>query len=193
MFQRQIKFLGNIVSGQGIAVDDSKVSEITQWAVPQNVHKVRMFLGLCSYYQRYVKDFSAHAAPLHELTKKDNPYVWVDRKQASFDFLKKALTTAPDLVMSCDEGTYVLDVDANDRAMGAILQQEQESMLRVIGYASRIFNTCEKKYCITHKELAAIIFGLKPYRQYLLGRQFTIRSDHATLTYLRSAKELIGQ
>ena len=193
LFQRQIKFLGNIVSGQGVAVDDSKVIEITQWAVPRNVHEIRSFLGICSYYRRYVKDFAAHAAPLHELTKKDNPYTWDDQKQASFDFLKNALTTAPILAMSRDEGTYVLDVDASDRAMGAVLQQEQEGMLRVIGYSSRIFNTCEIKYCITRKELAAIIFGLKQYRQYLLGRRFTIRSDHAALLYLRSAKELIGQ
>ena len=78
-------------------------------------------------------------------------------------------------------------------AMGAILQQEQEGLPRVIGYASRIFNTCEKKYCITRKELAAIIFGLRQYRKYLLGRQFIVCSDHAALTYLRSAKELIGQ
>ena len=65
LFQRQIKFLGNIVSGQGVAVDGSKVTEITQWAVPRNVHEIRMFLGLCSYYRRYFKDFAAHAAPLH--------------------------------------------------------------------------------------------------------------------------------
>ena len=92
--------------------------------------------------------------------------------------------------MSRDEGTYVLDVDASDRA---VLQQEQEGMLRVIGYASRIFNNCEIKYCIPRKELAAIIFGLKQYRQYLLGRKFIVRSNHADLTYLHSAKELIGQ
>ena len=193
LFQRQIKFLGNIVSGKGVAVDNSKVTEITQWAVPRNVHKICLFLGLCSYYRRYVKDFAAHAAPLHELTKKDNPYIWDDQKQESFDFLKNALTTAPILAMSRDDGTYVLDVDASDRAMGAVLQQEQEGMLRVIGYASRIFNSCEIKYCITCKELAAIIFGLKQYHQYLLGRRFIIRSDHAALLYLRSAKELIGQ
>ena len=131
LFQRQIKFLGNIVSGQGIAVDDSKVTEITNWSVPRNVHEIRMFFGLCSYYRRYVKDFAAHAAPLHELTKKDHPYEWDDRKQTSFEFLKNALTTAPILATSRDEGTYILDVDASDRAMGAVLQQEQEGMLRV--------------------------------------------------------------
>ena len=87
----------------------------------------------------------------------------------------------------------MLDVDASDIAMGAILQQEQDGALRVIGYMSQIFNACEKRYCITRKELAAIIFDLKQYRQYLLGRHFIVRSDHPALTYLRSAKELIGQ
>ena len=99
LFQRQIKFLGNIVSGQGVAVDGSKVTEITQWAVPRNVHEIRMFLGLCSYYRRYFKDFAAHAAPLHVLTKKDNLYIWDNQKQTSFDFLKTALTTAPILAL----------------------------------------------------------------------------------------------
>ena len=93
--------------------------------------------------------------------------------------------------MSQDEGLFILDVDASDFAVGAVLQQEQKEILRVIGYASRAF--CEKKYCITRKELATMVFGLKPYRQYFLGRHFLVGSDHATLTYLRSAKELIGQ
>ena len=95
--------------------------------------------------------------------------------------------------MSQDEGMFVLDVDASNLAVGAVLQQTQGDTLRVIGYASRTFNTCERKYCMTRKELAAVVFGLKQYRQYLLGRHFLIRSDHVALTYLRSAKELIGQ
>ena len=95
--------------------------------------------------------------------------------------------------MSQDIGLYMLNVDASDFAVGAVLQQEQGGELRVIGYASRAFNSCERKYCIICKELAAMIFGLKQYHQYLLGRHFRICSDHAALTYLRSAKELVGQ
>ena len=87
----------------------------------------------------------------------------------------------------------MLDVDAGNFAVGTVLQQEQGCSLRVIGYSSRVFNPCERRYCITRKKLAAIVFGLKQYRQYLLGRHFLIRSDHVALTYLRSAKELIGQ
>ena len=158
-----------------------------------NVHETRMFLGLCGYYCRYVKDFAAHASPLHELIKTDIEFAWTDRRQHAFDFLKNALVSAPILAMSQDEGLFVLDVDASDFAVRAVLQQEQDGTLKMIGYSSRTFNACEKKYCITRKELAAIIFGLKQYRQYLLGRKFLVRFDHAALTYLRSAKELIGQ
>ena len=121
-----------------------------------------------------MNDFAAHAASLYELTKKDTVYEWNESRQAAFDFLKNALTSAPVLATSRDEGTYILDVDASDMAMGAVLQQEQEGLPRVIGYASRIFNTCEKKYCITRKKLAAIIFGLKQYRQYLLDRKSVV-------------------
>src|SRR6266496_149217 len=95
--------------------------------------------------------------------------------------------------MSKEEGQFVLDVDASNWAAGAVLQQYQDGVLKVIAYSSRMFNDCELKYCITRKELAAMIFGLKQYRQYLLGRKFLVRSDHAALQYLRSAKELIGQ
>ena len=79
---------------------------------------------------------------------------------------------------------FVLDVDASDLAVGAVLQQTQGEVLQVIGYASRTYNICELRYCITRKELVVVVFGLKQYRQYLLGRHFLVCSDHAALTYL---------
>jgi len=91
--------------------------------------------------------------------------------------------------MSQDVGAYMLDVNASK----AVLQQEQDGLLRVIGYASKAFTGAEKLYCITRKELAAMVFRLKHYRQYLLGRKFIIRTDHAALSYLMTAKDLIGQ
>ena len=119
--------------------------------------------------------------------------MWNEQRQSAFNFLKCTLISALILAMSQDEGTFVLDVDASNFAVGAMLQQEQEGVLRVIGYSSRTINACEKKYCIMRKELAALVFGLKQYRQYLLGRHFMVRSDHVVLTYLSPAKELIGQ
>ena len=163
-----------------------------QWPAPKNVHETYIFLELCGYYRRYVRDFAAHASPLHELTRNDVAFIWDERRQSAFNFLKQALISAPILAMSQDKGTFVLDVDASDFAIGAVLQQEQEGILRVIGYASRTFNVREKKYCITRKKLAVMDFGLNQYRLYI-GRHFVVRSDHAALIYLQSAKELIGQ
>src|SRR5882757_4454863 len=147
---------------------------------------------MCGYYKRYIRDFSKHSAPLFELVRKGEPYVWDGRRQNAFDYLKSKLVSATILGMSQDEGQFILDVDASDWAAGAVLQQEQNGELRVIAYASRTFNEHELNYCITRKELAALIFGLKNYRQYLLGR-FVVRTDHATLTYMRTSKDLIGQ
>ena len=90
------------MSGEGIAVDESKTTDILQWHVPQSVHEIRQFLGLCGYYRWYVQDYAKHAAPLQDLTKSDVPYEWTDQRQEAFDFLKQALTTAPILAMSQD-------------------------------------------------------------------------------------------
>jgi len=95
--------------------------------------------------------------------------------------------------MSQNMWSYTLDVDASNWAAGAVLQQEQDGLLRVKGYASKAFTGDEKRYCITRKELAAMIFGIKHYRQYLLGKKFIIRLDHAALSYLMTARDLIGQ
>ena len=94
--------------------------------------------------------------PLHELTKSDVAYDWNTQRQAAFNFLKQALISASMLATSQDDGVFVLDVDASDLAVGTVLQQMQGDILRVIGYASRTFITCERKYCITQKELAAV-------------------------------------
>src|SRR6266568_2166287 len=137
LFQTEITFLGHIVSREGIAMDPEKIKEVVEWQPPHNVHEVRQFLGLCSYYRKFVKDFSLLAAPLHELTRKEEAFVWTDARQGAFEKLKNNLVTGPILAMSTENGGFVLDVDASNWAAGAVLQQEQEGQLRVIGYASR--------------------------------------------------------
>jgi len=127
------------------------------------------------------------------MTKLGEQFTWTKERDTAFETLKTNLVTAPILAMSQDTGAYTLDVDASNWAAGAVLQQEQEGLLRVIGYASKAFTRTKKRYCITRKELAAMVFGLKHYLQYLLGRKFVIRTDHAALSYLMTAKDLIGK
>jgi len=93
----------------------------------------------------------------------------------------------------CDGGQYVLDTDASDTALGAVLQQEQNGKLHVIGYASRTLTASEARYCINRRELLGVVFGLKKFRQYLLGPEIIVQTDHAALTYHRNTPEPIGQ
>ena len=111
----------------------------------------------------------------------------------AFDELKARLTATPILALPRDEGQYILDVDASGEGLGAVLSQVQADEEKVIGYASRLCNRAEANYCITRRELLALVYGLKQYRQYLLGRSFLIRTDHSALQWLRSKKEPVGQ
>jgi len=182
LFQERIHFLGRVITREGLQCDPEKVRAVTEWEEPKNLRDLRAFVGLASYYRSFIRGFAELARPLTELTRKGAPFVWTERQQRAFDALKHSLTTAPVLASPLDEGTYVLDTDASDEALGCVLQQEQEGQLKVIAYASRAVCEAERHYCTTRKELLAVIFGLKKFRQHLLGREFIIRSDHAALS-----------
>ena len=186
-------FLGHVVSNKGIECDSDKVAAIAEWPRPTNVSEVRTFCGLASYYRVFVENFAHIARPLHQLTQKNKPFVWTEACEGAFLELKRRLTSSPILVAPRDTGTYVLDVDASDCALGAVLQQEQDGVLRVISYGSRALSDAERRYCITRRELLGVVYGLKRYRQHLLGRPIVVRTDHAALTYLMKTPEPIGQ
>jgi len=193
LFQRKVKFLGHVVSGAGIECDPDKVAAIATWPTPTNISEVRTFCGLASYYRTFIQDFAKLAKPLHNLTRKNAVFVWNQECEVAFQALKERLMSAPILVPPRDEGQYVLDTDASDQALGAILQQEQDGQLCVIGYASRALTNAERRYCITRKEHLGVVYGLKKYRQHLLGRRIVVRTDHAALTFLMKTPEPVGQ
>jgi len=170
------------VSGLGIETDQSKVEAIMSWPVPTSVKEVRSFLGLTGYYRRFIKDYAEKAAPLHALTKR---FQWTHETQSAFELLKQALSTPPILAMPRDTGEFILDIDACDMTIGAVLSQMQDGYEKVIAYASRTLDKREANYCVTRKELLAIVYSVKYFKQYLLGRDFKIRTDHAPLTWLR--------
>jgi hypothetical protein len=193
LFRRKVSFLGYVVSGAGLEPDPQKVAAVVNWPVARNLTEVRAIIGLCSYYRKFICGFSTIAAPLHQLTRKGERFEWNASRQAAFDRLKACLTTAPVLGTPRDTGTYYLDTDASNESVGAVLSQEQDGELRVLAYASRALTDAERNYCRTRKELLVIVYGLKQYRQYLLARQFVIRTDHAALQSLRKTPEPLGQ
>ena len=161
--------------------------------MPTNLNKLRSFLGLASYYRRFICGFIIIAAPLYLLMRKGQRFHWTDDQQQAFVELKKRLTSAPVLASPRTTGTYYLDTDASEYGLGIVLSQEQEGQERVLSFASRSLNQAEKNYSITRKELLAVVFGLKKYRPYLIGRKFVVRTDHSALQWLRRMPEPIAQ
>ena len=192
-FQKSVSFLGHVISSQGIGTDPEKIKAVVDWPVPTSVAEVRAFLGLAGYYRRFVRDFAKIASPLHALTNKNCKFHWSKEAEKSFNELKIALTTPPVLAMPNDSGEFILDTDASDQAIGAVLSQRQEGVERVVAYASRSLTRQERNYCVTRKELLAVVHFLKYFKQYLLGRSFKVRTDHAALTWLRRTPDPIGQ
>ena len=127
------------------------------------------------------------------MTKKDARFVWSADCQQAFDALKNALVGADVLALPNETDTLVLDCDVSDKAIGAVLSQIQDGVERPICFASQLYDRHQRHYNVTRKELLALVTFVKKFRQYLLGRPFIIRTDHAALQWLRSTPEPIGQ
>ena len=162
-------------------------------AQTRNIHELRSFLGTASYYRRYCKGFCDIARPLHKLTEKGTPYVWSDECQMSFDELKRMLTTAPVLEYPCQDLPFLLDCDASGYGTGAVLSQVQDGMERVISYYSKSLTKSERNYCVTRRELLAVVNAVKHYHHFLYGNKFTIRTDHSAVKFYLRFKNPEGQ
>ena len=193
LLQRKVRFWGYVIQESGISVDSSKTDVVKKWPVPQNVSEVRSFTGFCNYYSRLVPQYSKTALPLYDLTKKNASFVWSDNCQQAFDKLKCMLTEAPIVGFPKESGEFILDTDACDRSIGAVVSQLQDGVETVICYGSRTLSRSEMNYTTTRKELLAIVYFMGYFKQYLLGRRFLVRTDHSALSYLQRAPNLMGQ
>ena len=187
-FSKKTEFLGHIVSEKGIECDPKKIEAVTEWPEPTSATQVRAFIGFASYYRKFIPQFSNICYPLTRLTQKDAPFDWSDECQAAFDLLKQLLTTAPILSYPVNKGKYILDTDASNVAMGAVLSQVQDGEEKVIAYASKTFDQAERNYCTTKRELLAVVNFAQHFKHYLLGDEFLIRTDHASLIWLENFK-----
>ena len=193
LFQKSVSFLGHTISDSGLGTDPKKVEVVSEWPTPSSVKDVRSFVGMASYYRRFIRDFAKIAAPLNDIARMNQRFHWSDEAQNAFEVLKRAMTSAPILGMPTDDDSYILDTDASDFAIGAVLSQIQNGEERVIAYASRSLDKRERNYCVTRRELLAVFHFLKYFKQYLLGRKCKVRTDHAALTWLRKTPDPIGQ
>ena len=178
------QFLGHIVSANGLQPDPSKVTAVQSYPVPTTVTELKRFLGMTSYYRRFIPRFATIAAALHKLLQKDVPYVWTPHCQLSFETLRDKIITAPVLSFANFSKPFFLHTDASGVGVGALLSQSNEQFLKPIGYASRSLTKAEKNYAVIELEALALVFGLQYFRSYLYGNSFTLATDHRPLKWL---------
>ena len=121
LFQRKVNFLGHVLTESGIEVQKDKVEAIQNWPRPRTLTELRSFVGLCSYYRRFISEFASIAAPLHDLTRKNARFSWGSEQETAFNQLKRCLISAPVLGMPRDSGSFYLDTDVSDVGLGAVL------------------------------------------------------------------------
>ena len=158
LIRSSVAFLGHVIDADGVHTDPDKVRRIQEWPVPRDLHQVRSFVGLTSYYRRFIQDYAKRAEPLHRLTKKDVPFEWTEETELAFQSLKEALIEPVMLAYPLvDGGMFVLDTDASGTAIGAVLSQVQGGEERVLAYGSRCLSSMERNYCTTRRELLAVV------------------------------------
>lgn len=188
-FQEEVCYLGHILSGSGVRPNPENIEKIQNWTQPKTVKEVQSFLGLCNYYRRFLPQYSSHIKPLVDLVRKDVKFEWSDECEEAFQHIKEMLLSPAVMAHPMSEGLFILDTDASDFAIGAVLSQIQNGEERVIAFGSKTLSKTEKNYCVTDKELLAIRYFTEYYRVYLLGKPFLIRTDHQALKWLLSMKE----
>ena len=182
----EVSFLGHVINQHGISVDPKNVASIVEWERPTSVTEIRSFLGLAGYYRRFVSNFSSIAKPMTRLTEKGVPFVWTNDCEVSFQTLKEKLVNAPILSLPESGKRFTLYTDASRIGLGCVLMQEG----KVIAYGSRQLKKHERNYPTHDLELAAVVFALKSWRHCLYGESCDIYTDHKSLKYIFTQKEL---
>lgn len=189
---RSVRYLGFIVSENGIAADPDKIKGITNFPTPSNLKQLRAFLGVTSFYRRFIKGYSKIAKPLYHLTQKDVPFIFDEDCNKAFSDLKESLTQAPILAYPDFKQPFIVYCDASKGGLGAILAQKSpvDGKERVISYAARTLSKAESNYCITDLEGLGLIFAVKQFKHYLEYSRFVVVTDHISLKYILTKNDL---
>ncbi|XP_073051231.1 uncharacterized protein [Primulina eburnea] len=181
--------LGHKVSSKGLEVDRAKVVAIEKLPPPKNIKGIRSFLGHAGFYRRFIKDFSKITKPLCNLLEKESTFIFDDDCLQAFEKIKKALVTAPIMIVPDWEQLFELMCDASDYAVGVVLGQKRDKFFRSIYYASRTMDAAQQNYTTTEKEMLAVVFAFDKFRPYLVGTKVIVFTDHAAIRYLFAKKD----
>ena len=185
----RVLYLGHYLSKNGIEANPDKVAAVESFPRPTTIKSVRSFVGLCSYYRRFIKDFSSIAAPLNKLTRKSQKFCWSPECENAFQSLKSALISAPVLRLPDMNKQFILTTDASTTAISYILGQRDENGKEyAIHYGGRALRGAEVNYSITELECLAMVEGVRAYHPYLAHRRFEAVTDNIALTWLKNVK-----
>ena len=193
LFHTETTFLGHVVSFEGVAVNPDNITKVKKWPIPQSVKDVEKFLGFVNYHRDHIQDYAGLTSILYKLTGSKATFEWQENHQEAFDTVKEKLVNAPILAYPNATDVFILDTDASGTAIGAVLSQLQDGDEKVISYGSYVLTPEQRKYCVTRRELLAVIRFTRQFRHYLLGRKFYLRTDHNSLTWLLRFKYIEGQ
>ncbi|CAF4231076.1 unnamed protein product [Rotaria sp. Silwood2] len=195
--RREMRYLGHIITQEGIKPDSNLIKSVSNFPQPKKIKDVQSFLGLTGYYRRFIKDYSKIAEPLTQQLrnnqKGNHQLKWSKECTNAFEALKEKLTTAPIMNTPNFNQPFILELDACEYGLGAVLTQEYDGKKYVIAYASRTLSTAERNYGATEHEALAIVWATKYFRPYLEGNKIYIRSDCKALEWMRSSKDVTGR
>ena len=191
---QKVKYLGHLLTPDGVLPNPEEVEVIKNYPAPTNVKQVRQFLGLCNYYRRFQKNYSKIAKPLHRLTQQNVPWNWSKECEDAFMTLTNNLITAPMLKYADMNHPLILTTNVSSYAIGYILSQKDENGVeRVVEYAGRSLRKAEVSYGITDKEGLAVVEGFKHFHSYLFGNFTTVITDHNALKFFKNNNKLTGR
>ena len=189
----EVQYLGHKISARGLEPSDEKIKAIKEAPTPENVTQLKSFLGAVNYYCKFLPNLANNLCPLYKLLQHRSKWTWGPEQIKAFETAKQQLASPPLLVHYDPEKPLVLSCDASPYGLGAVLSHSVDRVEQPIAFASRTLAPPERNYSQLDKEALAIIFGVKHFHDYVVGRKFTIISDHKPLQYLFNEKKAIPQ
>lgn len=189
----EVKYLGHILTKEGIKIDPEKTSAIMKRPRPKNLKQLMSFLQTCSWFRRFIPNFAKIAKPLSNLTKKSSKWKWTNIENEAYEKLKNMLSSPPVLQQVNETQPFFLRTDASNYAIGAVLLQGEKESEHPIEYASRLLIPAERNYSTTEREALAVVWAIQKFRGYIEGSEVTVLTDHQPLRWLFSLKSPTGR
>ena len=183
LLQDSVVFLGRLVSREGVQVPPGEITRIGNWGVSLCKRDVQYFIGVLNFHRNHIPKFALVAKSLYDVIGPSTTFSCGTEQEKAFDALRQKLMEAPVLAYPNSEDLFILDTDASNHTIGAELLQVQNGVELLIGFGSFIFDSAQRNFCTTRKELLAVVRFTRHFKHYLLGRRFTLRTDHNSLLW----------